>query len=725
MDYPRINERELKFPIPCGIIVSGPSSSGKTQLVLRLLSCADEMFEPPPKAIVWAYGEYSAQIPELERQGIIVHAGPPSDEMLNKLPKPFLIVYDDLMGEIDAKKLADLYTKKSHHNNFAVMFLTQNLFDKAMRVPRSNAQYIFLMRAPNDMLSIRNLATQIFPREQGFLIDAYKQACAEPYGYLLKQLIGQRVLENYEYLKTLGKTSSQKKIRHLLSSAGCEELLTLVEICLNILNGSFCLNNKQKQKIAPFANFIRKLARARSEKSARKLVLQSGGSLFAPLLAPILIEAARYLLSGREDGQQTNSAASKEKEGMTKPPATGVQLKPGPEEVEETIVIGGSEADDDETATISTPKFSTPKEVEVGPEPRPSRKRDLKKQEIMAKEQQLLSIIKSDPKRFGVNARDKIINPSTGREFIDFDLARAIERLVNPRPENAPSPSDVQADLADFQALSRKNSGNRYLLLAIDVLSRRMFGAPVKSKKPADMKRAFVELFGQMPKLPETLYTDRGLEFVAKPLKEFYAEKGIKKFETSSKKKAAVAERAIRTLKAHLYKYFSAKNTSTWVDVLAKFLAAINNSVCRATGLRPNGIDEQNAREVWKKVYGEAIEPSSKGPKIKLGENVRIPEPKHIFEKGYMPNYSAHVYTVDERRSSNPEHYFLKDYYGTILKRKFYLPELTKVKVDKNTLYRVEKKYKERMRDGQKEMLVKFIGFPEKYWVTSDDFVEQ
>uniref|UniRef100_A0A183CGF5 Integrase catalytic domain-containing protein n=1 Tax=Globodera pallida TaxID=36090 RepID=A0A183CGF5_GLOPA len=105
--------------------------------------------------------------------------------------------------------------------------------------------------------------------------------------------------------------------------------------------------------------------------------------------------------------------------------------------------------------------------------------------------------------------------------------------------------TDVQADLADFQALSRKNSGNRYLLLAVDVLSRRMFGVPVKSKKPADMKRAFEELFGQMPKLPDTLYTDRGLEFVAKPLKEFYAEKGIKKFETSSKKKAAVAERAI------------------------------------------------------------------------------------------------------------------------------------------------------------------------------------
>ena len=86
-----------------------------------------------------------------------------------------------------------------------------------------------------------------------------------------------------------------------------------------------------------------------------------------------------------------------------------------------------------------------------------------------------------------------------------------------------------------------------------------------------------------------------------------------------------------------------------------------------------------------------------------------------------MPNYSDHVYTVDEARSTNPHHYMLKDYYGTKLKRKFYLPELTKIQVDENTLYRIEKKYKERIRDGKKEILVKFIGFPEKYWVTDED----
>ncbi|KAL3114330.1 hypothetical protein niasHT_011731 [Heterodera trifolii] len=829
MDYPRINERELKFPIPSGIVVSGPSSSGKTQLVLRLLAHASEMFDPPPKVIVWAYGEYSSQIPELERQGVIPHAGPPSEEMLKKLPKPFLIVYDDLMGDIDAKKLADLYTKKSHHNNFSVIFLTQNLFDKAMRVPRSNAQYIFLMRAPSDMLSIRNLASQMFPREQGFLMDAYKQACADPYGYLLttrrrlylypkmvkKQTVGQRVLDNYEYLKSLGRTTSHKKRRHLLSSAGCEELLTLVEICLNLLNGSFCLTRKQKQKLLPFSNTIRRLARRRRviccAKMANKLILlpfehyrglvavregvggvkgdddvagQTNLGFVKQQLETVKRKRAanvsernvlynqqlrRYLKLRKEaKDRPVKVQLSNGAQLLNKTVETGVQVRPGPDELKDRSVLFAGENEEIEVPTPIRPGNSR--------SPR-TNKKAIKQQEINEKKDHLLAIIMSDPQSFGATDRGKIVNPKTGREFIDSDLNWSIERLVDPRPENAPSPSgtkelmrklahnplassllnrvfvesgqrnttytlfkpkrekfrrlrtvptgfmtDVQADLADFQALSRKNSGYRYLLLAVDVLSRRMFGSPVKSKRPADVKRAFEKVFGQMPKLPETLYTDRGLEFVAKPMKEFFAENGIKKYETSSKKKAAVAERAIRTLKTRLYKYFSAKNTSAWVDVLPKFLSAINNSVCRATGLRPNDISDANARELWKRVYGEGLVPADKRPKIKAGETVRIPEPKHIFEKGYIPNYSDHVYTVDEAWSTNPQHYLLKDYYGTKLKRKFYLPELTKVQIDENTMYRIEKKYKERMKDGKKEILVKFIGFPEKYWVTHEDF---
>ena len=51
MEHNKFDEDELKIPIPSSIIVSGPSSSGKTELVLRLLKNRNKMFSPIPKAV--------------------------------------------------------------------------------------------------------------------------------------------------------------------------------------------------------------------------------------------------------------------------------------------------------------------------------------------------------------------------------------------------------------------------------------------------------------------------------------------------------------------------------------------------------------------------------------------------------------------------------------------------------------------------------------------------
>jgi GTPase SAR1 family protein len=51
MESLKVSEDDLKFPIPSNIIISGPSHSGKTQLVLKLVQDAEKMFIPPPKAI--------------------------------------------------------------------------------------------------------------------------------------------------------------------------------------------------------------------------------------------------------------------------------------------------------------------------------------------------------------------------------------------------------------------------------------------------------------------------------------------------------------------------------------------------------------------------------------------------------------------------------------------------------------------------------------------------
>ena len=53
-----------------------------------------------------------------------------------------------------------------------------------MRILSSNAHITTLYRSPRDFLSIRNLNTQMYPRNPGFLPWAYKDATGEKFSSL-------------------------------------------------------------------------------------------------------------------------------------------------------------------------------------------------------------------------------------------------------------------------------------------------------------------------------------------------------------------------------------------------------------------------------------------------------------------------------------------------------------------------------------------------------------
>ena len=291
--------------------------------------------------------------------------------------------------------------------------------------------------------------------------------------------------------------------------------------------------------------------------------------------------------------------------------------------------------------------------------------------------------------------------------------------------------TDVQADLGDFQSLAKYNNGFRYMLVAVDVLSRRVFARPVKSKKTEDMIEAFENIFQDMPFLPSKIFTDRGLEFESgrnaeeqkgnennkRTMLAYFNEKGIDKQRTRGvDNKAAVAERKIQEIKQKLYKYFSEKNTTEWVSVLPKIINSINNSVCRVTGMKPNDINPKNAGEVWDRLYKEYLE-RARTPKYKVDDNLRISLAKPIFEKGYLPTFSDEIFRISTASKANPNYYTLVDYNKEPVLGRFYNEELVKTIEDEATTYRIEQIYKTRIKNGIKEIQVKFIGYPEKYWI--------
>lgn len=109
--------------------------------------------------------------------------------------------------------------------------------------------------------------------------------------------VGERVIRHYQWLRRVARTKSHARRLRLVSDATTDQLLALVEVAANLIRRRFPLNIRQRERLAPFAHAVRSLARARSEKTAKKLVQKGEGGMLASLLIPVLLEAARHLIS--------------------------------------------------------------------------------------------------------------------------------------------------------------------------------------------------------------------------------------------------------------------------------------------------------------------------------------------------------------------------------------------------------------------------------------------
>lgn len=230
----------------------------------------------------------------------------------------------------------------------------------------------------------------------------------------------------------------------------------------------------------------------------------------------------------------------------------------------------------------------------------------------------------------------------------------------------------VQADLADMQKLKRHNSGYAYFLTIIDTFSRKMYAVPLKTKRGDEVRDAFRTVFsGNI--IPTHLCTDEGREFYNREMQAWCEEHGIRHYSTRSELKAAMCERANRTIKSRLYKHFTANSTWRWVDVIDKIVRGINNSVNRSTGIAPNAV---TPKTMLPRVLLQVTKPS----RFRVGDTVRISKVKGVFDKAYLPGFQEEIFTVSKVfNRSRPPYYRLKDANDEELEGRFYNEELAKV----------------------------------------------
>jgi transposase InsO family protein len=330
--------------------------------------------------------------------------------------------------------------------------------------------------------------------------------------------------------------------------------------------------------------------------------------------------------------------------------------------------------------------------------------------------------------------QDPNVTPAEVKHFLSGQYTYTLHRHTNRRFGRlkfrpAGLNTDYQADLAQLDRLAKNNSGYRYILVLVEVLSRRLAAAPLKTKSADDVKKALDGLFEDLPAPAWKIITDQGREFknakVKKLLEGKYKTRWTSTF-SNPRVKAAVAERMVRTLKERLFRYFTETNTQRWIDILPHIVDAINRTPNRTTGFAPVDVTYKNARSLWYRLYGR-LGKCGRRPRFQEGAAVRVAKEKHVFEKGYLPRFTDEVFFVAERRADpgEPVVYRLRDEEGEPVKGWFYEPEMCAVDAS-NIAYRVERIIEARKRGKGIEYLVKWYGFDDRHnaWVPEEEFVD-
>ena len=81
-----------------------------------------------------------------------------------------------------------------------------------------------------------------------------------------------------------------------------------------------------------------------------------------------------------------------------------------------------------------------------------------------------------------------------------------------------------------------------------------------------------------------------------------------------------MAERFNRTLKTHMWKYFTAKNTHVYIDIFQDIMQGYNNSYDRSMGRTPDSVSLLNVGQVRRKLYGNSLTKPRRELMFKLGD---------------------------------------------------------------------------------------------------------
>ena len=183
------------------------------------------------------------------------------------------------------------------------------------------------------------------------------------------------------------------------------------------------------------------------------------------------------------------------------------------------------------------------------------------------------------------------------------------------------------------------NDSYGYFVVFIDIFTRFLYTAPMKTLTGKEMVYILNDLFTNVEVQPTKLRSDQGSEYLNRDMKRFLNDRNIDHIFTFYETKANFAERVIKTIKLKIIKYFTSKETYRWLEILSDLTYSYNISYHRSIKMTPSDAQEVDSFTLWQRQYAMDLDKyeskarkSGKGKK--QGMNKRLYTKRYKFKLG-------------------------------------------------------------------------------------------
>ena len=170
--------------------------------------------------------------------------------------------------------------------------------------------------------------------------------------------------------------------------------------------------------------------------------------------------------------------------------------------------------------------------------------------------------------------------------------------------------------------------------------------------------------------------------------------------------------------------------THRYLDVINDIVNSYNNTTHGSINMKPKDVNKQNELNLWARQYlkqGKKKKLRKPFYQYNIGDYVRISRFVNIFTRDYDQKWTLEIFRIINRNAKQGfPIYDIEDYDGEPIIGSFYEPELQKVEVDKDQIFKIDKVLQTKTKNKIKMHLVSWLSWPKKYnsWIKDADLTD-